>query len=327
MTDGPQQTEAGDGAGQQGRPPPARLARSRAKSSCPSADRPTGSRGRTKPCRSGVAAQCRRLLGRAFSHHSRRLQGPAQDQAPEAWPGEAFPGPDAAEPHRLPADSFGRMPRRRIAAVTVAGVALGVAAAAAVLSAAWAPHPSHDARLNMAAVLSSGVYKLLNVGPPQDRPARHDVAGIARTLSGTSLTARLSHDRFGTIGAALRGRPLRTRSAPARPAPVASSSHSMVVRRPAPAYTPPPRLVGLLHPPRASVQPARPARLAPSRPRTAKEPHVEPQPANGRRDRISTCRAPVGADGQRGGIPASRKRPKTATVRLAYSVMSWVRVL
>ena len=183
------------------------------------------------------------------------VQAPVQDQATGDEPGEDSLG--LAPPNRIVLPRIriggiprrrtvirsmprrrtviGGVPRRRTAVLTVAGAAVGAAVAAAILSAAPAQHPARDARLNMAAVVSNGVSKLLNVGPPRIipraatsrrrlRPVRH----IAHRTPKPPPPVR--HHETGST----RTPTYAVRAAPARPAPVTSSSHPSVVRTPSP---------------------------------------------------------------------------------------------
>ena len=204
------------------------------------------------------------------------VQAPVQDQAPEDEPGENSLGLAPSNRIVLPRiriggiprrrtvigsmprrrTVIGGMPRRRTAVLTVTGAAVGAAVAAAILSAAPAQHPARDARLNMAAVVSNGVSKLLNVGPPRIiprattsrhrlRPVRH-IAHRTRKPPPTVRHHETGSTRMPTSAA---------RAAPARPAPVTSSTRSSVVRASSPRIATPAPLARPSVSSRASVSP------------------------------------------------------------------------
>lgn len=90
-------------------------------------------------------------------------------QAPEDQPPEVPPAGESTKPHAG---------RRRLAAAALVGVA--AAAAFAFLLGGSPNHATRGARLNIAAIVSSGVSRILKLGPPRivartrsPRPVRH----------------------------------------------------------------------------------------------------------------------------------------------------------
>jgi hypothetical protein len=107
------------------------------------------------------------------------LQGPPADSAADDEPGRgAQRGPVRRDRIGWPRIRVGTMPRRRAIAVAAAGTAVVFGVALAVLSSGSPHHPSRTARLNMAAILSSGVAKIFDGGPP--RIATSDTASRPR---------------------------------------------------------------------------------------------------------------------------------------------------
>ena len=167
------------------------------------------------------------------------LQAPVRNHAPEDRPGRHSPGWSTWNRIGLPRIGQRGRPRTWIAAMAVAGAALGAGIAIAVLSAASAPPPVRDERPNMAAVLGGSVSKLLDVRPPTIVPrtatSRHRVRPIRHTARRAPKPApRVARHESASPPARVYAAP----AAPTVPSPGTSSSHSSIARTPStPAET------------------------------------------------------------------------------------------
>lgn len=99
------------------------------------------------------------------------LQAPADDAPVAGAPARERHQPTSARRTGARRIRGRPIPRRRFAAAASVA-ALGAALVIALLSAASPHESSHAARLNVAAILSSGINKILNIGSPRIAPPR-----------------------------------------------------------------------------------------------------------------------------------------------------------
>jgi hypothetical protein len=161
------------------------------------------------------------------------LQTPVRSHAPEDGPGRRSVVLSAWNRISLPRIGCRGRPRTWIAAMTVAGAALGAGIAIAMLSAASGPRPVREPRLNMAVVLGASVSKLLDVRPPTIVPRtttpRHRVRPV-RHVAHRAPKPPPPVTRHESASP-----PARVDAAPAAltaVSPNTSSSHSSIARMP-----------------------------------------------------------------------------------------------